>query len=230
MSFSIAAQNLQELDEANDYLKEWVWGINKNSNGGLIGGVFVKYAQKKGDRQYQTFAVYLMNLKNPREVRYPSVFTGNTYIYGKTNYLYGIRLQYGREYLLFKKAAQRGVQVNATVSAGPSIGILAPYYLEYAFGPNNVVGQYDPNIHVSRNNILGTGRIFQGIGDSELRVGANAKAGLIFEFGTFKKGVTGIEIGISGDIYSGEVELVPFVENDNLFTSIYINFFLGTRN
>lgn len=43
--------------------------------------------------------------------------------------------------------------------------------------------QYDPEIHQSKFDILGPGRLFEGIGESEIAFGGNAKAAINFEFG-----------------------------------------------
>ena len=74
---------------------------SKNTSGGLIGGFVFKKARKlKNDKVLETFGLELMNVKHPQEVRRNSIQTGNLFIYGKTNYLYAIRLQYGRDFIL----------------------------------------------------------------------------------------------------------------------------------
>ena len=118
----------QEM-EADRYDTEFVWGVSKNSAGGLIGGFMARKSRRLSDRMFESVGIELVNIKHPQEVRRNSI-TGNFYIYGKSNYLYSIRLQYGREYILFKKAPSQGVEIKAIGSVGPSIGILAPYYIE----------------------------------------------------------------------------------------------------
>ena len=74
-----------------------------------------------------------------------------------------------------------------------TFGLIAPYYIEYAVNRVETVSeQYDPEIHQSRYNILGTGNLFEGLGQSELAFGANVKAAVSFEFGVFKSNVTGL--------------------------------------
>ena len=86
----------QESEEY-DYTREFIWGINKNTNGGLIGGIVFKYSKALSPTTFQSFGLELMNVKHPKESRRPTSYNGNSYIYGKQNYLYSIRLQYGRE-------------------------------------------------------------------------------------------------------------------------------------
>ena len=103
---------------------EFTWGINKNTSGGLIGGLVFKKARKlKNEKVLETFGLEIMNVKHPQEVKRNSIQTGNLFIYGKSNYLYALRLQYGRDIILFKKAPHQGVEIKAVFAVGPTIGI-----------------------------------------------------------------------------------------------------------
>lgn len=220
----------QREDTGNyDYDKEYIFGINKNTNGGLIGGLVFKSGTRIDDTQFSFWSIELSNVKNPKEARYNTVL-GNSYIFGKSNYLYSIRPQYGREIILFKKAPNQGVQVSALAAAGPSLGLIAPYYIEYAVNRIETVReQYNPEIHQSRFNILGTGRLFEGLGDSEFAFGANLKAAISFEFGVFRSNVTGLELGYMLEGFTKEIPLIPTTENRQLFQSVYFTFFYGFR-
>ena len=220
----------QREDAGNyEYDREVLFGINKNTNGGLIGGFVLKMGYRIDETNFQFFGLDLVNVKNPKEVRYSTVL-GNSYIFGKSNYLYAIRPHYGREIILFKKAPNQGVQVSALAAAGPTLGLIAPYFIEYALNRvETVVEQYDPEKHQSRFNILGTGRLFQGIGQSQMAFGAMAKAALHFEFGVFKSSVTGLELGYMVEGYNKEIPLIPTTENAQFFQSAYFTFFYGFR-
>jgi hypothetical protein len=156
--------------------------------------------------------------------------TGNNYIFGKSNYLYAIRPHYGREVILFKKAPNQGVQVSALAAVGPSIGLIAPYFIEYArTRTETVVEQYDPEVHQSRFNILGTGRFLEGIGKSELAIGGMAKAALYFEFGVFKSNATGLEVGYQVEGFQKKIPLILREQNRQFFQSAYFTLFFGFR-
>ena len=124
--FNLAVAQTQD---SYDYNTEFIWGINKNSSGGLIGGFVFKKSRKLNDRLLETFGLEIMNVKHSQEVRQASV-VGNYFIFGKSNYLYAFRFQYGRDFILFDKAPQQGVEIRAVTAIGPSIGIVAPYYIE----------------------------------------------------------------------------------------------------
>src|SRR5688572_25627834 len=96
--FLMSGNALAQTQDSYEYQSEFIWGINKNTSGGLIGGIVFKKARKlKNDRVLETFGLELMNVKHPQEVRRNSSATGNFFIYGKSNYLYAVRLQYGRD-------------------------------------------------------------------------------------------------------------------------------------
>lgn len=218
----------QTLD-SYEYQSEFIWGINKNTSGGLIGGFVFKKSRKLTDKMFETFGLEIMNVKHPQEVRRNSPYSGNFYSFGKSNYLYAFRFQYGRDLVLFKKAPQQGVEIKAVFAVGPSLGIVAPYYVEWGSPdqPYTIREQYHPGI--PEQNILGPGRLFEGLGESSLAVGANIKAAINFEFGAFKSQVTGFEGGFLLDAYAKEIEMVPAAKNYWAYPTLYITFFYGSR-
>lgn len=229
LSYSIECFAQREDIGNYEYDKEYMFGINKNTNGGLIGGFVFKAGTRIDDTQFSFWALELSNVKNPKEERYQTAL-GNSYIFGKSNYLYSIRPQYGREIILFKKAPNQGVQVSALGAIGPTFGLIAPYYIEYAVNRVETVReQYNPEIHQSSYNIIGTGRLFEGLGQSEFAFGGNLKAALNFEFGVFRSNATGLEVGYMLEGFTKEIPLIPTTENRQLFQSVYFTFFYGFR-
>ena len=219
-----------QTQDSYDYQSEFTWGINKNTSGGLIGGFVFKKARKLTERQLETFGLEIMNVKHPQERKVNSTTTGNFFIYGKSNYLYALRLQYGRDFILFKKAPQQGVEIKAVFAAGPTIGIVAPYYVERASDGGygfTIHEQYKPGMDII--SIYGTGRLFEGIGDSRIKMGGNLKAALNFELGTNKNQVTGFEAGFLLDAYTSENVLVPEARTYSLFPTLFITLFYGAR-
>ena len=219
---------LAQTQDSYEYQSEFTWGINKNTSGGLIGGFVFKKSRKLNDRMLETYGLEIMNVKHPQEVRRSSAY-GNFYSFGKSNFLYAFRLQYGRDLILFKKAPQQGVEIKAVFAVGPSIGVVAPYYVEWGSSDMTftVREQYNPSI--PEGNILGPGRLFEGLGQSKFAFGTNLKAALNFELGTFKSQVTGFEAGFLLDAYTKKIEMVPAAKNYSAFPTLFITFFYGTR-
>ncbi|MGE0587759.1 MAG: hypothetical protein AB7O48_04240 [Cyclobacteriaceae bacterium] len=230
--FFSACPLMAQTQDSYDYNSEFIWGVNKNTSGGLIGGFVFKKARKLNDRLLETFGLEVMNVKHPQETRLSSG-TGNFFIYGKSNYLYALRFQYGRDLIIFKKAPQQGVEIKAVLAAGPTIGVVAPYYIERLIDNSffaTVHEQYNPNnpFH-TYTKILGTGYLFEGLGDSKIQLGTNIKAGFNFELGTIKSQVTGFEVGFLLDTYFNKVILVPTASNTAVFPTLYFTLFYGSR-
>lgn len=223
VSAGLTAQNR----DVDDYQTEFIWGINKNTAGGLIGGFVLRKSFKINDKLFQSYGLEVMNVKHPQEFRVSINSGTNSYILGKLNYLYALRFQYGREMILFKKAPQQGVEIKLNAAIGPSLGLLAPYYVEIGLDQfNSRRVPYDPSIS---QPILGSGYILQGVTESKLRLGANFKTSLSFELGTSKNNVTGFEAGFLIDAYTQEIELMSATSNRAIFPTAFITLFYGTR-
>jgi hypothetical protein len=218
-----------QTQDSYDYNSEFIWGINKNSSGGLIGGFVFKKARKLSDRVLETYGLEIMNVKHPQEVRRSSQFTGNFFIFGKSNYLYAFRPQYGRDYIVFKKAPQQGVEVKLVLAAGPSIGLLAPYYIERRTDAYNMTRHQPYTPDIAYTDILGTGNLFEGVMQSKVVIGANLKAAVNFELGTMKSQVTGFEAGFLVDAYSQKIILMPSSSNRAVFPTVFFTLFYGSR-
>ncbi len=231
-AFMASSFSYGQTQDSYEYNSEFTWGINKNSAGGLIGGFTFKKARRLNERIFETYGLEIMNVKNPQEVRVQAQATGNFFIFGKSNYLYAFRFQYGRDFILFTKAPQQGVEIKAVFAVGPSIGIVAPYYIQRGDGSQtkSVNEQYNPaNVNHKIENIYGTGDLFEGIEKSDIQFGANAKFGLNFELGIVKSQVTGFEVGVLVDAYFKEVVLMPTAPNRAVFPTVYFTLFYGSR-
>lgn len=215
-----------QVQDGYEYESEFTWGFNKNTSGGLIGGFVFKKSFKMTDRMLQTFGLEIMNVRHPQEVRFNSAY-GNFFTFGKKNYLYTFRLQYGRDFILFKKAPQQGVEIKAVFAAGPSIGVEAPYYVEYLKDDITIRAQY--NGTMAKENILGPGRLFQGLGDSKIVPGLNIKAAMNFELGIFKSQVTGFEAGVLVDAYTRKIDMMVLAKNYSVYPTLFLTVFFGNR-
>lgn len=217
----------------DDFGNELSYGINFNSNAGLIGGAFFRSSHYVRDDLYQLWGLEIVEVKHPKETRWYNGQTGDFFILGKQNYLFVLRPHYGAEYVLFRKAAESGVQVNAVGAAGPSIGLLVPYYIHYNYGGaggNDVrTEQYDPKQHPISDNIQGNANLFTGLGETSIKPGLHAKAGLSFEYGRYKESITGIEVGFLVEQYFSKVVIIPEAENYSTFASVYLNIYYGRR-
>ncbi|PIY08771.1 MAG: hypothetical protein COZ18_10600 [Flexibacter sp. CG_4_10_14_3_um_filter_32_15] len=211
-----------------DYETQFVYGISLNTQSGLIGGFSFRYSKAINETMYHSFSLEMVDVRHPKEQRRPSRLTGEFFVPGKRNFLYVLRPQYGREWVLFRKAEERGIQVNAIGAIGPTIGIVAPYIIDYQF-TNEIIRteQYDPNIHTSFEAVLGTGSFARRMSEAKIQLGASLKTSLALEFSAFKGSQVGFEAGMMFDAYSKKIEIMGLAENKQIYPSAFFTLFYG---
>ncbi|RUA37045.1 MAG: hypothetical protein DSY77_01105 [Bacteroidetes bacterium] len=225
----LLAEAKSQKEDPFDYGQEFLFGVTKATNGGFISGGFFRYSFKKSDRIFQTLGLELANIRHPQERRRPSPSIFGTPFYeGKEKYLISTRLMYGYDFLLFKKAEQKGVQINGVLIGGPTIGLISPYLLRSEGG--NLI-TYSQFINVpGSNTIAGPAGYFSGLDQMEVALGANLRASLLFEFGSFKSKITGFEVGFLAEIFGREIELVPTsTKNYNFYPAAFVSILFGSR-
>ena len=233
--------------DEQSYRRETIFGINFNTQGGLIGGVNVRMAKVLDERWLRFFSIEGVSFKNPKEESVTNPYTGGTFKSYKANYAFALRPSFGIQRILFRKAAESGVQVNGLLSAGPSLGLLMPYYISYdytaqtnnQFGPaDNIVDeQYDPIKHANQNFIYDRAPLFSGIGQTTVVPGAHLRGGLSFEYGRYRDAVAGAEVGFLLEAYTKRLLMLnppapadPNSLNNKFFPSVYLTLYIGHRS
>ncbi|SET92370.1 hypothetical protein [Hymenobacter actinosclerus] len=223
------------------YRKEFTYGLNFNTRGGLIGGASVRSTHLLTQDWSRFWSIEVVEIKHPKEVKEPSA--NGSFVLGKSNYFYSVRPSVGLQRVVFRKAPDAGVQVNASLSGGPSIGLLMPYYISYLYSdPNSASAvdvreeQYDPAIHTQLDRIYDRAPLFKGIGDTKPIIGAHVRGALNFEFGRYRDAVTGVEVGALVEAYSKTPVIIrnrltdDKSINDQFLPSVYLTVYLGSRN
>ncbi|RZK23007.1 MAG: hypothetical protein EOO56_06585 [Hymenobacter sp.] len=250
------AAPLAAPSEEQSYKRETVFGINFNTQGGLIGGVNVRSSRVLDDRRLWFWSLEGVFFKNPKEETVTNSYTGGSWTLYKTNYAFALRPSIGIQRILFRKAAESGVQVNALLSAGPSLGLLLPYYISYdrswanrsgSGGPsqNDIIvdEQFNPGSpsnHIS-DYIIDRAPFFSGISRTKVMPGVHLRGALSFEYGRYRDAVAGAEVGFLLEAYTQR--LVTFTPptsvanptdltllNKQFYPSVYLTLYLGHRN
>ncbi len=236
--------------DEQSYRRETVFGINFNTQGGLIGGVNVRSSRVLDERRLWFWSLEGVFFKNPKEETVTSAFTGGSWTLYKTNYAFALRPSVGIQRILFRKAAEAGVQVNGLLSVGPSIGLLMPYHVSFdqtwsdrgSGGPsqNDVIinEQYNPNKKPNYSDyIVDRAPFFSGISKTKIVPGVHLRGGLSFEYGRYRDAVAGAEVGFLLEAYTER--LVTFAPpatpdltqlNKQFLPSVYLTLYLGHRN
>lgn len=191
-------------------------------------------------------------IKNPREYRQSfDYFQGNTFsdvsrpfIFGKQNKFFVLRAGIGEKLLLSEKARRKGLAVGVSYEAGPSLGILKPYYLEFLVrvpDSGRVIKLSEKYTVENESRFLDITSIYGGAGFSkglsEISVvpGGHLKGALHFDWGAFDAVVKALEAGFVVDFYFKTVPIMvdspnlENVKNSPVFVNVYINLQLGKR-
>ena len=240
-----AQQTLASSNDAPSYRKEFTYGLNFNTRGGLIGGVSVRSTRLLSQDWARFWSIEAVEVKHPKEQKIGTNY-GGSIIYHKSNYLYVIRPSVGMQRVIFRKAPDSGVQVNGLFGAGPSIGLLMPYYISYNYsdpnGPPNAAltdvrnEQYDPVLHRDERRIVDRAPLFSGIGGTKPQLGAHIRGALSFEYGRYRDAVAGVEVGAVVEAYTKAPAIIRVENasdeslNDRFMPSVYLTIYLGSRN
>ncbi|MFC5270689.1 hypothetical protein [Adhaeribacter terreus] len=227
--------------QGEEQSREFTWGINWNTNGGIIGGASIRSSRPVPDKEkwQQFWGLEIVEVKHPKENRLLGL-DGDVFVLGKTNYLFVARPEYGRDYTLFRKAPESGVQVNAVVGVGPSLGLLVPYYISYDYteyrngvqvGPTDIrVERYDPiTQHREFENIRGSAGFLTGANETDVNLGAHLRTALSFEHGRYQENIVGVETGFLFEAFNKKLIMLPAAENYKVFTSVYLTVYWGRR-
>ncbi|GAB3232095.1 hypothetical protein GCM10027346_19080 [Hymenobacter seoulensis] len=242
------AQQTQATSSSNEepsYRKELTYGVNFNTRGGLIGGASVRSTRVLNQDWARFWGIEVVEIKHPKEQKFGTRF-GGSFVYGKSNYLFAVRPSVGLQRVIFRKAPESGVQVNAILGAGPTIGLLMPYYISYEYGsgqpgpggsPSDVRNeQYDPAVHRAQDLILDRAPLFSGASETKPILGAHLRGALGFEYGRYRDAVAGVEVGFVLEAYAKDpviirVDQIPDKDlNDQFMPSVYLTLYLGSRN
>lgn len=236
-------------NEAPSYRKEFTYGINFNTRGGLIGGVNVRSTRVLTDKWSRFWSVEGVEVKHPKEQRVGNQFTGGTYVLNKTNYMFVVRPTFGLQRTIFRKAPESGVQVNALLGAGPSVALLMPYQIYYDYTERDNTGrpapnsfevirneQFDPIKHSNNQLLIDRAPLFSGASDVKPSAGAHLRGALSFEYGRYRDAVAGIETGFLFEYFPSRPTILRAADvsdgdlNETFFPSVYLTIYLGTRN
>jgi hypothetical protein len=241
--FIFGLANAQPIPESEIllYNKMRQVGININTSGFGLNTLFGRYSDAT---HLWLFGSDLMIVKHEKETKtWNPVNDPNArpYYYGKLNNFYVLRAQIGRKKIITDKLRHSGVQISHNWLIGPSFGFTKPVYLEiiYMNEPNNQpyleVEKFDPDIHYI-DNIYGRASSLRGFDELKFQPGAFGKFSFTFEYSNEREALKGIEAGIAADAFTRRIPIMAIYDdesknpkNHQVFLSLYLNFFIGTK-
>ncbi|MEZ4948124.1 MAG: hypothetical protein R2879_01060 [Saprospiraceae bacterium] len=188
-------------------------------------------------------------LKHIREYRQQSfeslgfngIAGGNSFIYGKKNSFFTLRVGYGQKRYFSEKAKTKGLAVGISYEGGPTLGMLKPYYLDLAYPIDNgrdvfyqsqKYSEDNADVFLDRNRVKGSTGFTKGLTELSLVPGVHLQGSVHFDWGAFDEFVKALEVGFMADLFVRNVPImveVDGIENRPYFLNVFINLQLGKR-
>ena len=223
---------IKQEEEGNlSFRKQTAFGIQLRTDG--YGG-FVELGRRKSPRFTTTYSLEITEIKHRKEEKSNSVenLFSSSFIYGKINNFYQVKLGYGQQYILGQKGNKNGVAVIAMVQGGIDLGLLKPYYLHIQDSANNerTISYYDdPQSFVFPVQIYGAGGLGKGWNELKVKPGLFVKTALRFDFGRYNETIQALEIGMSLEAFSQKIPIMVFNDAKQLYYQGHIAFVFGSR-
>lgn len=219
------------------YQKQNVFGFKLATDGW---GAFFEKGFMKTVEKTNLFSVEIGERKSPKEQKVASIdqngFSfGSSFIYGKQNNFYFLKLGVGQSLLLGGKGNKNGVAVSAIYSGGLSIGLLKPYYLRVTDNQKESEIKYLDNksrndtLFLTPTSIVGGAGIFKGFGEMKVKPGIFVKTALRFDYGKYNEMVSAIEAGINAEYYVSKIPLMIENKQKRFFINAFVAIEFGKR-
>ncbi|MBI1192692.1 MAG: hypothetical protein GC205_05900 [Bacteroidetes bacterium] len=223
------------------YSKEFSMGGKITTTGW---GFFGEYSRTVSSTKKRVFSFEFMELKHPKQIKQSNEFilpafgleSPKAYVYGKQNNLYLLHTGYGGRYMLGDRAKKSGVEVSMSWSAGPTFGLLKPYYLKVIETNGDFFTIQDkrfdpdePEDFLNQAAIYGASGFSYGLGQLDFVPGAHGKVGLNFDWANYSEVVKSLEAGIGADLFLGRPEIMIVERNKFQFVYLYLSLQFGKR-
>lgn len=226
----------QEEEGALVYNKQGAFGFKFNTDGW---GMFYERGKYKTINKTSLWWIELGEHKHPKEEKVPTISASggflivSSYIYGKRNNFYNLKLGFGEQRLIGGKGNKNGVAVSAIYGGGLTAGMLKPYYIEIQNPSTNRQEQikYDnnDNLFLDPTIILGRGGLTKGFGEMKFVPGAHLRTALRFDYGRYNEVLSALEVGLNAEYYSKKMPILLLNPEKSFFFNAYVALTFGKR-
>lgn len=226
----------QEEEGALVFNKQGSFSFKFNSDGW---GMFYERGKYKTVTKTNLWWIELGEHKHPKEEKVPTISASggflivSSYIYGKRNNFYNLKLGFGQQKLIGGKGNKNGVAVSAIYGGGFTAGLLKPYYIEIQNPTTNKQEQikYDnnDNLFLDPTIILGRGGLIKGFGEMKFVPGAHVRTALRFDYGRYNEVVSALEVGLNAEYYAQKMPILLLNKEKSFFFNAYVALTFGKR-
>jgi hypothetical protein len=231
----VAAQDGSASDDAPKtvFTHRYEAGLTLHTRG--MGGILER-GKYRGVGKVSTWSLELASMKHAKEVRsYNPVYEqAKSYVFGKVNSLYLLRLGWGKRTVATPKLRNGGVAVGWHFAFGGALGLTKPIYLEIGY-PNIpytylLTERYDPEEH-GTDDIYGRAGMLNGILELTPHIGGFVRAAADFEYGGEREVLRTLSIGAQLDAFPSRITIMAdeFNQNDRFYLTLFVHWTVGRQ-
>jgi len=216
------------------YRNERSWAGSLNSNGW---GINYRFTKRINAFSGINFDVDLACLRHPKEIKSQSPYKGGwgrSYVFGKANETYSLRVGAGYQKELFSKFDQGSISIRFFSGAGLSMAILKPVYYQKITGYNSSTLEltyesslFDPDYMQSIYDIYDKESFFKGMDELSVVPGVYARIGLSFEYSNEDRSIHAIEGGLQLEGFLKKLPIMAVEDNHQLFLTLFASYRFG---
>lgn len=228
--------NLLRMEEEGDLIfnKHNIFGIRLATDG--YGISFEKGKFRTPSRTF-IYSFELNEKHDPKEHHISATSDGisvSTVVPFKVNNLYEFKVAVGQQHLIGGKGNKNGVAVTGLYSAGLTLGLLKPYYLDVNNRVTNqttrkTFEQLTADTLGADYQVTGASGFTVGWGNLKYKPAVNAKQALRFDYGRLNQTITAIEVGLTEELYFSKIPLAYLVPQHSFFFNAYVQIMFGSR-
>ena len=244
-STSVRVSKKEKKEKINLLAKKEEEGVLIYSKQTLVGlkvvndgyGGFLEFGKRLTENKSLLYQFEVCERKSMKEEKLQNPYYQSTsFVFGKINFFYPVKLGVQYELLLGNKGNRNGVNISANFGGGLSLALLRPYMLQVDKGninfdmvtynsPDSLYYLYDDSAFY----VAGGPSFSQGWNKLKLTPGLYAKSSLRFDYGKYNEMINGLEVGISAEIYTKNIPLMVRVEQQRFFLGVYAAILFGKR-
>lgn len=209
------------------FRKHSIFGFKANTDGY---GISYEMGRFKSNRVATIYQFELNEKKHRQEKKLTQQngFEFNSLIRYKLNNFYQFKVGMGQQRIIGGKGNKNGVAVAVVYAGGVSLGMLKPYLVDVDHNSKRFRSTY-PTIIDSQYVEIGAAGFTTGWKDLQLKPGVHAKAAMRFDYGRFNETVTGVEVGINAEFYTGKIPQIMLAKQNQFHFNAYVSLLLGRR-
>jgi hypothetical protein len=204
------------------YRNEKSLGFQLNTNGWGLG---YRYGNRINFFEKQNYEIDFSILKHPKEIKSSSLYSSDSFVFGKLNSVFDLRLGYGKQNEVFSKRDPGSIAIRYFYFYGPSIAIQKPIYYEIADGSDVRIEKFT-DVH-SPDEIKGKASFFEGFDEIKIIPGAYFKAGVNFEFSQKETVIHAFEAGVMLQAYLSNLEIMDVDDNQQFYFTLFVSYRFG---